>query len=281
MRKRFVVDCVGHKLALGKKTCLMGILNVTPDSFSDGGLFFDAKKAVRRALEIEREGADVIDIGGESTRPGSSPVPAREQIKRAIPVIRALSGKIKIPVSIDTSDAFVAEEAVKAGAKIINDITGLRKDKNIAKVAAGYKTGLCIMHIKGAPQNMQKSPRYKDLIKEIYGYLKEGIDIARRAGVLRERIIIDPGIGFGKTIGHNLEILKNIEKFNGLDRPVLVGPSRKSFIGKILGAGVDERVFGTAAAAAIAVINGAHIIRAHDVAQMRQAALIADSISEA
>ena len=281
MRKRFVVDCVGHKLALGKKTCLMGILNVTPDSFSDGGLFFDAKKAVRRALEIEREGADVIDIGGESTRPGSSPVPAREQIKRAIPVIRALSGKIKIPVSIDTSDAFVAEEAVKAGAKIINDITGLRKDKNIAKVAAGYKTGLCIMHIKGAPQNMQKSPRYKDLIKEIYGYLKEGIDIARRAGVLRERIIIDPGIGFGKTIGHNLEILKNIEEFNGLDRPVLVGPSRKSFIGKILGAGVDERVFGTAAAAAIAVINGAHIIRAHDVAQMRQAALIADSISEA
>ena len=278
MRKKFIVDCRGYKLTLGEKTRVMGILNVTPDSFSDGGLFFDFKKAVRRGIEIEKEGADILDIGGESTRPGSLGVSAPDQIKRVVPVIKALKYKIKIPISIDTSDSDVAREAVLAGARIINDITGLRKDKNIAAVAAEYKTGLCIMHIKGAPRNMQDAPRYKDLMKEACEWLNEGVRIARHAGVSDNRIIIDPGIGFGKSLKHNLKILKNLSELKKINRPVLIGPSRKPFIGKLLDLPVNERIMGTVAAVSISIANGAHIVRAHDVKQIKQAARIVDAI---
>lgn len=256
----------------------MGILNVTPDSFSDGGLFFEYKNAVKRGIEIEKEGAGILDIGAESTRPGSVSVPAAEQIRRVIPVIKALKKKISIPISIDTSDAVVALEAVKAGASIINDITGLRKDKNIARVAAKYKTGLCIMHIKGSPKDMQQAPSYKNLMKEIRAWLKEGIDIAKRSGVSENRIIIDPGIGFGKAVKHNLEIIKNLSLLNNLERPVLVGPSRKSFIGKILDLPADQRLMGTLSAAVLCCAAGASIIRAHDVKKIKEALIIADAI---
>ena len=278
MHNNFVVDCKGYKLVLGKNICVMGILNVTPDSFSDGGLFFNYKNAVKRAIEIEKEGAGILDIGAESTRPGSVGVPTAEQIRRVIPVIKALKKKISIPISIDTSDAVVALEAVKAGASIINDITGLRKDKNIARVAAKYKTGLCIMHIKGTPNDMQQAPSYKNLMKEICAWLKEGMDIARHSGVKEKRIIIDPGIGFGKTVKHNLQIIKNLSLLNNLGRPVLVGPSRKSFIGNILGLTVDQRLIGTVSAAVLCRAAGASIIRAHDVKKIKEALIIADAI---
>jgi len=256
----------------------MGILNVTPDSFSDGGMFFDPSKAIKRGIEIEREGADILDIGGESTRPGAKEAPVSEQIRRVVPVIHALKGKIKIPISIDTSDAKVAKEAVEAGASIINDITGLHKDKGIADVASEYKTGLCIMHIKGAPGNMQDAPYYKDLMKEICGWLKDGIKIARAAGVSQSRIMIDPGIGFGKTLQHNLKILKNLHELEKINRPLLIGPSRKSFIGKILNLPPEERIMGTASAVAISIMNGAHIVRVHDVKEMKQVARLADAV---
>lgn len=278
MRKKFTIDCRGYKLRLGEKTCIMAVLNVTPDSFSDGGLFFDLKKAVKRAIDMEKQGADILDIGGESTRPGALAVLSSEQIKRVVPVIKALKERIKIPISIDTSSAMVAKEALKAGAKIVNDITGLRGDVKMAGVAAKYKAGLCIMHIKGAPRNMQDEPRYKDLMKEICDWLKGGINIAKRSGVSENRIIVDPGIGFGKTVKHNLEIIRNLEILNSMGRPVLVGPSRKSFIGKILDLPVDERLSGTIAAVVLAINNGAHIIRAHDVKEVKQASLVADAI---
>lgn len=277
-RKRFIIDCRGYKLVLGEKTRIMGVLNVTPDSFSDGGEFFDIKKAVKRGIEIEGEGADIIDIGGESTRPYSNCVSALEQIKRVAPVITVLKKKIKIPISIDTSNSRVAEEAVKAGAKIINDITGLGNDKDIARVAAKYKTGLCIMHIKGSPQNMQDKASYKNLMQEICAWLNEGVRIAMRAGVSEKRIIIDPGIGFAKTTRHNLQILNNLYLLNDVGRPILIGPSRKSFIGKILNKPVNERLIGTIAASVIAIANGAHIVRVHDIKEIKQAAMLADAI---
>lgn len=278
MRKRFVIDCRGYRLLLGEKTRIMGVLNVTPDSFSDGGLFFDIKKALKRGIEIEKEGADILDIGGESTRPGSAAVPVFEQIKRVVPVIKALREKIKIPISIDTSNSRVAEEAVKAGAKIINDITALRGDKDMACVAAKYKTGLCIMHIKGSPRDMQNAPSYKNLMREICLWLEEGVRIAKRAGVSEKRIIIDPGIGFGKTFRHNLQILNNLSLLEKIGRPILVGPSRKSFIGRILNLPVNERLMGTAAAVALSIAAGAHIVRVHDVGKIREVSVVADAI---
>jgi len=280
-RKKYIIDCAGQRLALGDRTCIMGVLNVTPDSFSDGGLFFDKKAALRRAIDIQKQGADILDIGGESTRPGSLSVAAREQIRRVIPVIKALRPKIKIPISIDTCSADVAEAAIKAGASIINDISGLRKDKRMAYVAARYKIGLCLMHKKGEPRNMQKSPRYGDLMKEIICELKASIKIALATGVLRNRIIIDPGIGFGKTVRHNLQIIKNLRELNLIGRPILVGPSRKSFIGKVLGAEIGPCLTGTAASVAACISAGAHIVRVHDVSQMREVARLTDAILRA
>lgn len=257
----------------------MGILNVTPDSFSDGGLYFSNKSAVKQALRLQDEGADIIDIGGESTRPGAEKISVEEEIERVIPVIKAITGKVRVPVSIDTYKSAVADAAISAGASIINDISGLRFDPQMPKVAAKNEVPVVIMHIKGTPGNMQVDPTYKALIPEIMDYLMQGISIAREAGVPDDKIIIDPGIGFGKTVEHNLEIIKRLEEFTGFEKPVLLGHSRKSFIGKLLGdLPVTERIEGTTAAAAIGIFNGANMIRVHDVAETVRAARIADRI---
>jgi dihydropteroate synthase len=257
----------------------MGILNVTPDSFSDGGLYFSNESAVKQALRLQDEGADIIDIGGESTRPGAEKISVEEESERVIPVIKAITGKVRVPVSIDTYKSAVADAAISAGASIINDISGLRFDPQMPKVAAKNEVPVVIMHIKGTPGNMQVDPTYKALIPEIMDYLMQGISIAREAGVPDDKIIIDPGIGFGKTVEHNLEIIKRLEEFTGFEKPVLLGHSRKSFIGKLLGdLPVTERIEGTTAAAAIGIFNGANIIRVHDVAEMVRAARIADRI---
>lgn len=257
----------------------MGILNVTPDSFSDGGLYFNKESAVEHALRLQDEGADIIDIGGESTRPGADNISVEEEIERVIPVLKAISGKVRVPISIDTYKSAVAEAAIPAGASIINDISGLRFDAAMPKIAAENEVPVVIMHIKGTPENMQVNPTYKALIPEIMDYLMQGISIARGAGIPDDRIIIDPGIGFGKTVEHNLEIIKRLDEFAGFEKPLLLGHSRKSFIGKLLGdLPVTERIEGTAAAAAIGIFNGANIIRAHDVKEMARVAKIADEI---
>ncbi|MBA3060812.1 MAG: dihydropteroate synthase [Nitrospirae bacterium] len=266
-------------LDFSKKTYLMGILNVTPDSFSDGGRYFDRTLAIKRAYEMVEEGADIIDIGGESTRPGSEPVPLQEEIARTIPVIEEISKKIKVPVSIDTYKAEVAKRALDAGASIVNDISGLRFDPEMPKVVSQYKVPVVIMHIKGTPKNMQANPIYEALIPEIMDYLRESIKLAVASGIAEDKIIIDPGIGFGKTFDHNLEIIKNLHEFTLLEKPLLVGVSRKAFIGKILGdAPASERLEGTAAAVAISILNGANIIRVHDVEEMKKVALVADAV---
>ncbi len=257
----------------------MGILNVTPDSFSDGGLYFSNESAVKQALRLQDEGADIIDIGGESTRPGAEKISVEEEIERVIPVIKAITGKVRVPVSIDTYKSAVSDAAISAGASIINDISGLRFDPQMPKVAAKNEVPVVIMHIKGTPGDMQVDPTYKALIPEIMDYLMQGISIAREAGVPDDKIIIDPGIGFGKTVEHNLEIIKRLEEFTGFEKPVLLGHSRKSFIGKLLGdLPVTERIEGTTAAAAIGIFNGANMIRVHDVAETVRAARIADRI---
>jgi dihydropteroate synthase len=255
----------------------MGILNVTPDSFSDGGKFINFKDAINHAFRMIKEGADIIDVGGESTRPGAKTVPAREEMRRVLPVIRELK-KRKIPISIDTRKAAVAKAAILAGADIINDTSGLRYDKKMAKVAAKYKVPIIIMHIKGTPKNMQKNTGYQDLIGEIIEYLDKSIEIAENAGVLRNQIIIDPGFGFGKTIEQNLEILRRLKEFKSIGQPILIGTSRKSTIGKVLGLPVTERIEGTAATVAVAISSGADIIRVHDVMEMKRVAQMTDAI---
>lgn len=265
--------------ALSGKTCIMGILNVTPDSFSDGGRFFDKDKAAAHSLEMAQSGADIIDIGGESTRPGAKEVDVEEELERAIPVIELLSKKSEVSISIDTRKARVAEEAVRTGAGIVNDISGLRHDPKMASVVAKYEASLIIMHMKGTPQDMQANPVYKNLIKELLDFFRESIDMAKRAGVREDKIIIDPGIGFGKTTKHNLEILNRLDEFKVLGRPICIGTSRKSFIGKVLGiADPNDRLIGTLATCAIAVMKGANILRVHDVKEAVQAARMAEGI---
>ncbi|MDA8170094.1 MAG: dihydropteroate synthase [Nitrospiraceae bacterium] len=267
------------ELDFSKRTCIMGVLNVTPDSFSDAGMFYSGQKAVSHALRMAGEGAGIIDIGGESTRPGSEPLPADEELKRVIPVIEAIRKQSPVPISIDTYKADIARRAVEAGASIINDISGMRFDPLMPQVAASLGVPVVLMHIKGTPRDMQKEPVYEALIPEILDYLRESIRIAEDAGVHADRIIIDPGIGFGKTFDHNLEILKNLGLFTGLGKPVLVGASRKAFIGRILGGAPPlERLEGTLAAHTAAILNGASIIRAHDVKEAVRAARVADAI---
>lgn len=257
----------------------MGILNVTPDSFSDGGIFFDRNIAIERGLRMVEEGADIIDVGGESTRPGAEPVTSEEEIRRTIPVIEDLAKRVGIPISIDTYKAEIARRALDAGASIVNDISGLRFDDEMPKVVAEYNAPVVIMHIKGAPKNMQANPEYDALVPEIMDFLRAGIRIALRSGVREDMIIIDPGIGFGKTFAHNLEVIKNLDEFSLLGRPLLIGPSRKAFLGKILdGAPASERIEGTAAAVAISIMNGANIVRVHDVKEMVKVAKVTDAI---
>jgi len=256
----------------------MGILNVTPDSFSDGGLYFNKEKAIAQGLRMVKEGADFIDIGGESTRPGSKPLSLEEELSRVIPVIESLLKEVDIPISIDTYKSKVAQKAMEAGAEIINDISGLNFDPDLAKVAAKQNAPLILMHIRGNPETMQKDVHYDSLFSEILQYLKDSIQKAENAGLDNEQIIIDPGIGFGKTLEDNLLIIKNLSEFRVLGKPILLGTSRKSFIGKILNAEVEDRLEGTLSSIAIGVLNGAHIIRCHDVLQAKKAIAIADAI---
>jgi dihydropteroate synthase len=257
----------------------MGILNTTPDSFSDGGRFLDRETAISRGLQMVEDGADIIDIGGESTRPGAEPLGLEEELRRTLPVVEALAGKISVPVSIDTYKAAVAERALDAGASLVNDISGLRFDPAMAGLVAGRGVPVVIMHIQGTPRDMQTQPVYGALLPEIMDYLRESIRIAMAAGVGRGMIIVDPGIGFGKTFDHNLEILNNLEEFTKLGGPLLVGPSRKAFIGKILGgAPATDRIEGTAAAVAASVLKGAHIVRVHDVKEMTKVVRVCDAI---
>ena len=262
----------------GSRTYIMGILNLTPDSFSEDGIYKDLSRALEEAERIVEEGADIIDIGGESTRPGARVISQEEEIERVMPVIKELAKRIKLPISIDTHKSEVALRALDNGASIVNDITGLESDRAMAGCIARYNAGVIIMHIKGTPQTMQKNPLYDDLIGEITEKLSLLVGNAERCGIKKENIIVDPGIGFGKTTSHNLEILNSLSRFRVLGRPILVGPSRKSFIGNILGVGPQERIFGTAAAVAISIKNGADIIRVHDVKGMKQVAEITDAI---
>lgn len=262
----------GKQIDLREKTCIMGILNVTPDSFSDGGRFNTTDKALARAMGMAEQGADIIDIGGESTRPGAAKVSAQEEITRVVPVIEALAKKTDIPISIDTYKSPVAQKALEAGASIVNDISGLRFDEKMGSLVAQYKAGLVLMHIRGTPEDMQQDPQYKDLLGEIKTYLKDSIQMALDAGVGKSAIAIDPGIGFGKTVEHNLILLKNLAYFNDLECPIVIGASRKSFIGKLNNdIPAPKRLPGSLAAAILAVQNGANIIRCHDVAETRQA----------
>lgn len=295
-RDGFVVRCGRFSLSLGKRTHIMGIINLTPDSFSGDGLYKvrdprrtslrgrqrSKKKivdeAIRVAEQMVRDGADIIDVGGESTRPGARPVAAREEMERVLPVLKELTRHLKIPISIDTSKCEVARRALDLGSSIVNDIRGLRADPALAKLVARYDVGVVIMHIKGRPRSMQRNPTYRSLISEIIASLRGSIEIARMCGIDDEKIIVDPGIGFGKTTEHNLEILKRLSEFRSLGRPILVGTSRKSLIGNVLGSPVDQRGWGTAATVALAIANGAHIVRVHDVKEMAQVARMTDAI---
>lgn len=267
------IKCRNHILNFDE-TLIMGILNVTPDSFSDGGLFIDAGKAIEHAKQMVEDGADIIDVGGESTRPGSEPISDEDEFARIEPIIKKIVD-IDAPISVDTYKPYVARKCIELGAHIINDITGLRNQAMI-DLAAELKVPVVVMHMKGEPKNMQQNPVYEDLVNEIKKFLREKISKAKRAGI--DNIIIDPGIGFGKTTEHNLQILKRLNEFAELGCPVMVGPSRKSFIGNITGLKVGERLEGTLASAAIAVMNGANIIRVHDVNQCKRAIQIADAI---
>ena len=277
MPKLDSIKCGKYELKFDR-TLVMGILNVTPDSFYDGKLFFNPDKAIEHAKQMVKDGADIIDVGGESSRPGSEPVSKEEELRRVSPIIKKLKDEIKVPISIDTYKPKVAEECIKLGASIINDINGLRNEEMI-KVAAKYKVPVVIMHMKGTPKTMQHNPVYKDVIEEIKEFFSQQIKKAKKAGI--KDIIIDPGIGFGKTAEHNLQILKNLSEFKELNCPILVGTSRKSFIGNITGLPVNERLEGTLAAISIAIINGANIVRVHDVKECKRAAMVADAVRNA
>ncbi len=283
-RRKFKLRLPSRTLLLGQRTLVMGVLNVTPDSFSDGGLFLDTDAAVARALEIERAGADILDIGGESTRPGSKGVSAKEELQRILPVLEKLRGKIKTPISVDTSKSEVAEAAAAAGAEILNDVTALRSDPRIAEVARRRKLPIILMHMRGEPGTMQKGPFAKDVIRDVLTGLRGAIALARRAGVAKTQIIIDPGIGFGKNYAQNLELLRRLPELSKLGYPLLVGTSRKSFIAHILrtqsqqASEDDNRIWGTAATVAASILQGAHIVRVHDVAEMAQVTRVTDAI---
>ena len=262
-----------------ERPLIMGILNLTPDSFSDGGRFIDPQRAIEHALQMESAGADIIDIGGETTKPGAPPVPADEEAARIIPVMEHLSKALRCPISVDTWRSSVAESALSAGAEIINAISGFSFDPRMADVVAAHDAAAVLMHTRGRPDEMQQDTEYCDLMTEVMGGLRDSVSRALAAGVKRERIAIDPGIGFGKDLSGNLEILRRLRELTALGLPVLVGTSRKSFIGKILARqDASERTFGTAATVALAVANGAQILRVHDVQEMRDVADLAHAI---
>jgi len=270
-----------YTLPIGKRTIIVGILNITPDSFYDGGKYFDLQRAIRRGIEMAKEGADILDIGGESSRPGAQPVSKEKELERIIPAIKGLTEKISIPISIDTYKSDVAEQAIKFGASMVNDISSLRMDKRMVEVIKKYDVPICLMHMKGEPRNMQKRPYYRDVVSEIMGFLEERIEFCLRNGIKKSRIIIDPGIGFGKAVTHNLEILKNIGRFTSLGYPVLLGVSRKSFIGHLLNLESQERLVGSLGAGIWGLVMGADILRVHDVLETKRAAMVVDAIRNA
>ena len=285
-RKRFRLKLDSRTLVLGERTLLMGVLNVTPDSFSDGGKFFDPERAVQQALAMEQAGADLLDIGGESTRPGSTGVSAKEELARVLPVLQALRGLLKIPVSIDTQKSEVAEAALEAGAQMINDISGLKGDPRIAEVVARRRVPLILMHMRGEPRTMQAGPFARDVMKDVMQRLRESVASARKAGVEKSQIILDPGIGFGKSFAQNYELLQKLPQLAMQGYPLLVGTSRKGFLGATLArdgkpALPEERIWGTAATVTASILNGAHIVRVHDVAEMAQVARVADCLLDA
>jgi dihydropteroate synthase len=268
---------------LSKRTLIMGVINITPDSFSDGGLYYGREEAVDQGRRLADEGADILDIGGESTRPGSAPLKEQEEMHRVIPVIEALSRSIDIPISIDTRKSQVAAKALQVGAEIINDISALRFDPQMVKICAGGRVPVILMHMQGEPETMQQKPHYNNLLKEIADFFQERIAWAESQGITKDRIILDPGIGFGKSLeeGHNLMILKNLHAFKILGQPILIGPSRKSFIGKILNLPPQEREEGTMAAVVASILNGANIVRVHEVKKMSRVVRVADAILHA
>jgi len=278
-RPNGVLRCGRHDLPLGAKTYVMGILNTTPDSFSGDGLGDSVEAAVLRAERMVADGADMLDVGGESTRPGAEEVPLEEELCRVVPVIAALAERFPVPISVDTYKSAVAREAVRAGATIVNDISGLRFDPEMAAVAAEAGAAVVIMHIQGTPRTMQQHPHYEDLMTEVCDYLQESTEIAEAAGIPRAQVVLDPGFGFGKTVEHNLELLRRLRELTSYGQPVLAGTSRKSTIGKVLGGlPPEERVEGTAATIAIAIHNGADIVRVHDVKEMARVAKMTDAI---
>ncbi len=282
-RRTFRLELPACTLTLGPRTLLMGVLNVTPDSFSDGGKFLDPQRAVEHALEMERAGADLLDIGGESTRPGSTGTAAETELARILPVLEGLHGALKIPIAVDTRKSQVAEAAISAGAQIINDISGLRFDPRIAEVAHRRGVPLILMHMRGEPATMQKGPFARDVMRDVAQGLRASIRKARAAGVRKSQIIIDPGIGFGKSFEQNYELLRKLPELAKLGYPLLVGTSRKGFLGATLArngkpAPPEERLWATAATVTASILGGAHIVRVHDVAEMAQVARVADCL---
>ena len=278
-RKKFRLGLPSRTLVLGERTLLMGVVNVTPDSFSGDGLHLDAEAAVARALEMERDGADIVDIGGESTRPGAEWLTADEELGRVIPVLNMLRGRLNIPISIDTNKSEVAEAAAEAGAEIINDVTALRRDPRIAEVARRRKLPLILMHMRGEPRTMQTQPFARDAMRVVIQSLKKAAALATRNRVLKSQLVLDPGIGFGKSFAQNYDLIARLPELAWLGFPILIGPSRKGFIGRTLG-GIpeNERAFGTAAAVTACILQGAHIVRVHDVREMAQVAHVADML---
>jgi len=279
---RHILKTSRREITLGKRTLIMGILNVTPDSFSDGNRYFDQQKAIERGLQMAEEGADIIDIGGESTRPGAKSVTARQEIARVIPVVEGLSRKLKIPISVDTTKSSVAQKSLAAGAEMINDISALNADRKMVSVVQKASAALILMHMRGIPTNMQAGNLiYDDLMDEIISYLKRACQKAIAAGIEKDRLVLDPGIGFGKSYEDNCKIINKLDELKVLGRPVLIGTSRKAFIGKVTGGTSAERMEGTAATVAAAIMNGCHIVRVHDVAAMKKVAAMTDAIVQA
>jgi dihydropteroate synthase len=282
-RKLFRLKLNSRTLVLGERTLVMGVLNVTPDSFSDGGRFLQPESAIDQAFAIERAGADLLDVGGESTRPGSVETSASEELDRILPVLEALRGRLKIPISVDTRRASVAEFAIRAGAELVNDVSGLRSDPRIAEVAARHRVPLILMHMRGEPRTMQERGFARDVMKDVIQGLCKSMGAARKAGIRKSQIILDPGIGFGKSFAQNYELLEKLPQLAKLGYPILVGTSRKGFLGATLArdgkpAPPEERIWGTAATVTASILSGAHIVRVHDVLEMVQVVRVADCV---
>ncbi|MFO7980020.1 MAG: dihydropteroate synthase [Candidatus Aminicenantes bacterium] len=278
MRKEYSIQIRGMNCTLGQKTWLMGILNITPDSFSDGGLYYNKQNAVKRGLQLIEEGADILDIGGESSRPGSDPITAEEEKKRILPVLSEIRKQTDTFISVDTTKSEVLKAALDQGADILNDISGMRFDPKMLELASEKNIPVVIMHMKGTPKNMQKRPKYENVVEEIKTFLKKRVKTALKTGIKKNKIIIDPGIGFGKRLKDNLKIIGNLSSFNELDLPILIGVSRKSFIGNLLNVTPDQRIEGTIASSLVSVLQGAHILRSHDIASLKKAVIVTEAI---